>query len=313
MSSHSKNSPGYGTGTYELGASEKADAEAATRLVTTVKAKFSDPGYTPPLLPGAALEINQLASNPNVDVGKVVSVLEQDQLLAARVLKIARSAAYNSRGTVPSLRDAVMRLGLRTLGEIVWEVATTMRVFRSRNYAPAMDRLRKHSAACAYLSRLVATKTALATEYAFLCGLLHDVGIAASLVVIGEEDDRKAARSPVPEAMLAPALSETHADASATVARLWQLPPDVQLVLGSHHTIAIGNAVHPLAATIVVAEAIAERLGFGMGVGRTPCDTTETEVVGRACESLRISAEQLKQLATDARKVLGALPGADPS
>jgi len=73
-------------------------------------------------------------------------------MLAGRVLKIAQSAAFAPVGTITSLQDAVVRLGLRNLSEIAWEVSLGTRVFRSHAYGDAMEMVRRHSTACAYLA-----------------------------------------------------------------------------------------------------------------------------------------------------------------
>ena len=55
--------------------------------------------------------------------GEVVEVLQKDPVLAARVLSIAQSAFYASRSPVMSLHQATIRLGLKTLRDLVLEAA----------------------------------------------------------------------------------------------------------------------------------------------------------------------------------------------
>src|SRR3954469_25119399 len=221
----------YGRGEYELEADAVA-MESATEFANRLRAHFTAPGYTPPLLPAVALQIQSLSQKPNVDVAELVSVMEKDPMFAARVLKIAQSAAFATAGRISSLKDAVVRMGMRNLTDIAWEVAMTMRVFRSPAYAQPMESVRRHSTACANLAKLASSFTSIATEYAFLCGLLHDIGMAASLIVLGEQKTGAAALDPM---LLGMVLRRCHQEASMVIATLWKLPGDVQLVIGHHH------------------------------------------------------------------------------
>lgn len=98
-----------------------------------------------------------------------------------------------------------------------------------------MEVVRRHSIATAHISQLVANSSSIPTDYAFLCGLLHDVGMAGVLLVLDELD------TTLPDAAVADALSDLHPSASAVIGRAWSLPPDVQIVLAHHHEVIIGG------------------------------------------------------------------------
>jgi hypothetical protein len=70
----------------------------------------------------------------------------------------------------------------------------------------------------------VCRRTRVETEFAFLCGLIHDVGFAASLLALA--NDPHWSRSTFEE--LAPVLDEVHEEASGVLARLWRLPEPLQ-------------------------------------------------------------------------------------
>jgi HD-like signal output (HDOD) protein len=116
--------------------------------------------------------------------------------------------------------------------------------------------------ATAHLARAVCKYTAFAHDYAFTCGLLHDVGIAAVLLLLG--DTRRGAEPPE-LAHVWPALFNVHQRASGWLCTRWKLPPDVVAVVSNHHDFTIEGRVHPLAAAVALAEALATRLGHGVG------------------------------------------------
>lgn len=297
------NDPRYGRGQHAIG-DEAIIVETPEQFASRLRALFSAPGYQPPLLPAVALEVHNLARQQDVDADKVVAVMRKDPMLAGRVLKIAQSAAFAPAAQITSLRDAVVRLGLRNLSEIAWEVTLGMRVFRSTAYAEPMEVVRRHSTACAHLSRLVSSFTSIASEYAFLCGLLHDVGIAAALILLGE--DKKTA-SGVDPMMLAMALQQCHQEASAVVARIWKLPTDIQLVLGHHHDVVIDGYAHPLAAVVAVAEDLARDFGMGVVINGQPCDNTSDHALMQARNAVGFDKHRMDKVRDEARKLLATL------
>ncbi len=297
------NDPRYGHGQHAIGDGAIA-VETPEQFATRLRAHFASPGYQPPLLPAVALEVHNLARQADVDAEKVVAAMRKDPMLAGRVLKIAQSAAFAPTAQITSLRDAVVRLGLRNLSEIAWEVSLGMRVFRSASYAEPMEIVRRHSTACAHLARLVSSFTPIASEYAFLCGLLHDVGLAAALILLGEDKKTSSGIDPV---MLAVALQQCHQEASAVVARLWKLPMDVQLVLGHHHDVVIDGHAHPLAAVVAVAEELTRDFGMGVVINGQRCDCTSDHALMYAHHAVGFDKNMMERVREEARKLLATL------
>jgi len=262
-------------------------------LVTNLRQLFSSPNYRPPLLPTVALEVHELTFVPDVDVDRVVSVLEKDAMLAAQILRVAGSAAYGGWGGEVSLKQAVIRLGLKNLNSVTWEVAANLRVFRSQNYGPLMEQLRTHSTVSAHLCRFVATQRQLPPELAFLCGLLHDIGMAATLLVLADQVEGGRNVDPI---LLDLVLGETHQEISGLIARLWHLPTEVEFVLANHHNGADPEKVTPLSAVVTVAESLGQELGYGMVIGGGRCDYMDPKAVDFAYESLAFDKNERSEL-----------------
>jgi HD-like signal output (HDOD) protein len=221
---------------------------------------FSSPGYKPPMLPAVAIEVMQLSQRPNVQFEEVVELLQKDAVLAARVLSIAQSASYVTRSPIQTLQQASMRLGLKNMRDVVLEAALNMKVFRVPGFEGAMELLGRHSAATAHVMRAVCRRTHVESEHAFLCGLLHDVGFAGSLLVLA--DDPAWRRSSFEE--LKPVLDEVHEEASGLLTRLWKLPENIQHIVATHHEPAPGGKIEPVNAALVVAEQLVWEAGAGM-------------------------------------------------
>ena len=180
--------------------------------------------------------------------------------------------------------------------------------------------MRLHSVATAHLARLVASATPFESDYAFLCGLLHDVGYSTALVALAE--GAAAARRPGspapalrPVEFLWPALAQVHERVAAHLAPDWKLTDEVRLVIQSHHVLELGGVVHPVAAVVAVAEVLASELGFGLvppgpdastGLHPFTVDLPGERQRLQALDALRVDARALARLRSEAPARLAA-------
>jgi len=288
-------------------------------MVAHLRQTLTSKKYTPPLLPSIALELMKLTRQPEVKLVEVRQLLERDPLLAAKVLQLSQSALY-SRGTpVRSLHDAISLLGVRTLGDLFLQTVLSTRVFRADGYDAPMASLMRHSMLTAHVARLACRMTSIPDEYAFMCGLLHDVGMAAGLLIFADsfskrrpiQDKPRAGATPAPDsapqsgppafAEVSVALHAVHEEASAVLAEAWQLSPDIRVVLGLHHQLKMGDHIHPLAAVVCVSDWVASEVGAGIESESDPVRADD------AARSLGFSKATLDDLSARARQLLELL------
>lgn len=282
------------------------DADVADTLTERLQGLFASSKYRPPVLPTVAIQIMELARRPGVGFEEVVGVLEKDPLLAARVLSVSSSALYSGMRQVISLKQAAVRLGLKSLRDLVLEAAMNLRVFRVPGYEAPMERLRRHSAVTAQIARVVCKRTAVDAEHAFICGLLHDVGFAASILAL-VEDKKPGDRLAYEE--MAPAVSAYHEEATGTVAKLWKLPAPILDVVSNHHRLSPRSP--PLVPVLMVAEQLAYELDAGLAPVAWPegashdsppsppkdsVDANSEEIVAKSRELLKIDEAAMEVL-----------------
>jgi HD-like signal output (HDOD) protein len=287
-----------GRGVVEFALDQDMFWSSPANLVAHVRRVVTAPDYQPPLLPAVALELVQLSSDPTTPMSKVRALVESDPFIAAKVLRLAQSAMYTRGAPVGSLDEAMARLGLRTLSDLFLQAAMTARVFRCKGYEEPMEALRKHSVVCAHLARSVCRITGFPDEYAYMCGLLHDVGIAAGILVLGEV--RRDAKPPAYDDIRA-SIEVVHEHASAALGKAWELPVDVQLVLRHHHHFEIQGRVHPLAAAVCLADWIAAEVKVAAGGEVKLADGR------RAVQELRLSERDVKALLREAETLASAI------
>jgi putative nucleotidyltransferase with HDIG domain len=120
--------------------------------------------------------------------------------------------------------------------------------------------LQAHSVFTACMARIVAARAGIAAEHAFLCGLLHDVGVSATLIALVEGENN------VPESdALLTAIDGMHAQAGGMIAKLWNLSPSIANVINHHHPASSELSRAPaLNAVLCVAERYADEYGFSL-------------------------------------------------
>src|SRR5271154_2255702 len=65
-----------------------------------------------PSPPGVATHIIEIASDPDIEMGKVAKALSMDSALSTKILRIANSPLYAQRRKSENLRQALVVLGL---------------------------------------------------------------------------------------------------------------------------------------------------------------------------------------------------------
>jgi putative nucleotidyltransferase with HDIG domain len=246
-------------------------------MVAELLACLESPDYRPPTMPVVAVELMTLSARPEVSIDDVVAVLERDSLIAGRVLQIASSTAMAGAVKITSLREATMRLGLLRIRDLVMEIALNLRVFKSEAYGGAMENVRRHAVATAHLCRVVCKYTPIDGEFAFMAGLLHDVGIAGTLLALTDRGPRAPRRAPPLLLSIWPAVDRVHVRAGEIMAKHWQLPAEIGLAISAHHQVLCGGHPHPLAATIAIANELAHAHGAGLVEKAKDGDESESE------------------------------------
>jgi HD-like signal output (HDOD) protein len=155
------------------------------------------------------------------------------------------------------------------------------------------------------VARSIAKLTPVPLEYAFLCGLLHDVGAAAALHLLGAGGSNLGGK-PLDADTLQVVLHKAHAQASQLVARLWQLPADVQVVLAHHHHVMVQGYVHPTAAIIAIAERAIEEES-SKRLPPLAWDGTRDAMIAIARDGLGLSQRSLDAIKKETRTLLSKM------
>ncbi|MDY6825374.1 MAG: HDOD domain-containing protein [Thermodesulfobacteriota bacterium] len=260
---------------------EAAAAASAGKRKYTVRADGSDTpvgealrakilkkkNYLPPM-PQVVYKARKVLSDPNSSFNEIGEILEADQAIAARVLRMANSAYYGMKGQVSSIRQASVLLGVQTLGELI-TVAGSSELLGSKlkGYDFSSGLLWKHSLAVAYASEMIAEKRdPEKKEDAFLAGLIHDSG---KLMLDPFMSERREAITDFLEnqekSFLAAerhVLELDHGEIGFDLCQQWNIPKAQAIAIRYHHAPAESDS-NQLAYILHMADWLAMLGGFG--------------------------------------------------
>jgi putative nucleotidyltransferase with HDIG domain len=139
---------------------------------------------------------------------------------------VTNSAAYFTGTRNFSIQQALLRLGLFHLREIVIAVAFKCRIFEGGGHEHLMRKLWRNSAGTGAFAKEIALLLEGDPENAFLCGLLHDVG--KPVVLLALVDLERELRQKLRIEELLDTLDDLHATVGVMIADQLALPPQVK-------------------------------------------------------------------------------------
>jgi len=247
-----------------------------------------------PLLPQVASQVLALTSQPKVDALQLSNLIHRDPALAGQVLRIANSPAYMPSMPIVSLQQAVARLGMETVTEIVLAASLQSGTFKVPGYEGALKQLWRHGLASGLFAKEIARLLRSNVESAFLCGLLHAVGKPALLQVVAdaqrERMREKVSRTPVSDDVLRALLAEFHTGVGLRIATSWALPQTVMNAIAYYATFETAPANRREAAVACLADVFATDLDDASPTFET--DIRRQAVVGE----LNLYSEDVGQL-----------------
>lgn len=224
-----------------------------------------------PPMPQVAQKAREVIANPASSFKDLAEVIETDQAIVTRILKIANSPFYGLSGKVSSVQHASVVLGMKTLMEVL-SLACSSEILGQTLAGYGLDagELWKHSLAVASASQIIARRVNPSMEQdAFSAGLIHDAG---KLILDPYVLERKDAFRAFVEEGSATFLSAEqhilgfdHARLASDACEQWHIPSHIALAIRHHHDPA-GSGGDRLSFIVHMADAIAMMSGIGAGM-----------------------------------------------
>lgn len=232
----------------------------------------------PKVLPFVARKVLRTMSNESSSNTELCGIIESDQTIAARVLKISNSAFYGLRQEVSTLKQAVLILGFSTIKSLVLS-ASTKSIYKKFGITEQL--LWDHSVGVAIASRLISASYGSELEdVAFLGGLMHDLGkvimnnetpevfAEVMMKVYNEDIDSITAETEV--------YGYNHTEIGSGVISKWGFAPILVDILKKHHlnNCSLDGIYNPMVAKGIACVNLADNVCRFLGIGlKNPNDT----------------------------------------
>lgn len=200
-----------------------------------------------PTIPAVASKILKIFNNErNPDLDEVIKLIETDQSIIMKILKLVNSAYFGLPSRISSVRKAVLMLGTSEVRCLLLSVTVSESLIKSLRETGSSkhDNLWKHSLACAVCAEMIASKTCpgLKAE-AFVGGLLHDVGKLILLECFPDKTDEVSTHYNEQGISWSQAeqdiLGVDHATVGKWLSEKWKLPQIfIQAIWLHHHALS---------------------------------------------------------------------------
>jgi HD-like signal output (HDOD) protein len=215
--------------------------------------------------PAAAHRLSQITQNPSCLMDEVVSVLESDPALSARLLRLVNSVGFSLRTACTSVRHAATLVGTEKLNQVA-STAAILDMYESGS--EETTQLLEHATVVGTLCRYLGFHFGLPPDELFTCGFLHDIGKLMLLDSEGEEY-LELLRQEDPQFDTLFVLERKHfgfdhAVLAGHVLAAWNIPHPVPKVVAWHHHVtrayAESTEISQLVSTLRLADAMSYAL-----------------------------------------------------
>lgn len=192
-----------------------------------------------PVLPRTYMALREKLASPNASIREIVSLVEQDVSICAKILQLVNSALFGLPREISTVQSAVTYLGIEMVQNLVLS-SEVFSVFEKVEMVPgfSFEELQAHS----QLTAKIATEIPAPAHVhgaAVVAALLHDVGKLVlamrspqNLVrVLSGAAEEKKPQFEVEEEL----MGVSHAEVGAYLLGIWGLPSPVVEAVAQHH------------------------------------------------------------------------------
>jgi len=264
-------------------------------------------------LPAVCTRVMQLAGNETVVPTELVSVIQSDVAITAKVLRICNSAYYGFARQVTSLDEAGNRLGVNTLVNLVLTACSGsyFKSFGKTSQARAKE-LRERSVSNALSASLLAgIQGDIDKNAAYTVGLLQDIGevvLERFLPAEAKEIQLQLSNGLSQTEVEANLLGEDHAHIGARLAEQWDFPDSLVDAIRFHHAPSSASVAPGLACAANIADSITMAMAHGgQGDGGSVVEITDEilKLVGLEAIGSQSLESQIHAELERARELIG--------
>jgi HD-like signal output (HDOD) protein len=218
-------------------------------------AQIFDHSHNLPNIPKVVQELIETFDNPDIDIDEIAKKIALDQVLTAKVLRLANSAHYGVSRTISSTSDAAVILGFATLRTMVMASGIT----GATVIPEGIDRKQfwRDNFAIAEIAKWMAKYCkGLHPETAFTCGMLHSIGdllIHQTFPDEAKQADAQALAGASQAKAQEMLLGFNYGQVGGELAKRWKFPDEIHSAIRDHCNPLINNPINGYAGLLHLA------------------------------------------------------------
>jgi putative nucleotidyltransferase with HDIG domain len=215
-----------------------------------------------PTLPGVIAKLSSLAENNTISAQEMARVVNTDQVLSAKVLKLVNSAFYGFSGRVSTVSNALILLGVNVVKSLA--ISSSIFEIMEKNVVGLWE----HSMGVAVAANVMAKRLKLPEpEETSTAALLHDIGKVIIKIKLQEDFNHLAGLINEKGLMMIEAerelLETDHAEIGEWLAQTWLLPEKLAEPIACHHNVERSIVHQTKTAVVHVSDVLIKASAFG--------------------------------------------------
>lgn len=255
-----------------------------------------------PSVPQSTHTMNQLLSDPDHDMDRIIEMVQLDAFLCTRMMAVANSGHYAQGSRAPRhVHEAVLRIGYRPFSKHLLALANQrLFCFGAQEIQGTMLDLWHHGLATAVIAEALADHVdeGHGATY-FIHGLLHDIGRALLVQMFDDMAREHPMGGQFSDDEVEQTISGLHGQFGSTLMSKWGFEDSFSEVSMFHHQPQKAFNHVRLVTVISLADVLASHIG----VGACPEEHEDHSLEGHpALEMLGISLSDLEAMAPQWRR-----------
>lgn len=274
-------------------------------LIEQINDFVAQENFQLPVFNDVAMRILKMARHEDFDIREMSRLIHQDQVLVAGVLKAANSPFFGGLASVTTVRDAIVRLGARQVGELVLLASESMQYkAMDKKLNRILNELWRHSVGCAIGAQWLARKLSYHEKdnEAFIGGLIHDIGKLFLLRVIDAMKENKNLDFDISQDLTFELLRSFHAEQGYRLLKQWNLPSLYCELARDHHLEEFDQDNIPL---VIVRLTNMACMKLGLGMVRDPSIVLVSTAEAAVLRVREIVLAELEVMLEDAMQLAG--------
>lgn len=216
---------------------------------------------TLPTLPGVINKLNIISENAKASVQEMARIVSSDQVLSARILRLANSPSYGFY-RVSTISNAMILLGVNVVKSLA--ISSSIFEIMEKNSIGLWE----HSLGAGVAANLIARKLALPEcEEIATAALLHDIGKVIISLKCSEAQEQIGRLIVEKQIYMWEAerdvLDTDHAEVGGWLSKSWFLPEKLSEPIAFHHDVQQSQNHRIKTAVVHLADVLIKASGFG--------------------------------------------------